>query len=212
LKEAQYLSITSDMWTSDATLNFITVAAQFLDKNFILHSRVLETLDYHDTHNSDKIRERQKVLISWEILDLIVCVVTDNTSAMVKVGKDLNLGWLGCFAHLIQTIVKVGSDIHDIKTQIKNVEKTVCHIRRSYKAKDNLRDAQQSIGLSSRNLIQDVETRWNSTFYMLQRFVEEEPALSMCFTNQDFLNRFKDPSIITSDYFTLLFQTVRYFS
>ncbi|CAF0958396.1 unnamed protein product [Didymodactylos carnosus] len=156
-------------------------------------------------HNADNIRERiHDTLIRWSVLACVVCVVTDNTNVMVKVGRDLKLGWVGCFSHLLQTVVKTGSDVPDIKVQLTNVEKTASHIRRSYKAKDDLQHAQNQLGLTPRDLVQDVETRWNSGFYMIQRFVEEEQPLLLCFINPDFLRRFKDTRIVTGiDFCTL---------
>ena len=53
-----------------------------------------------------------------------------------------------------------------------------------------------SLGLAERQLIYDVITRWNSTFYMLQRFTEEKASVSACLNEKTFqkkLNKAKVP-------------------
>ncbi|CAF4554482.1 unnamed protein product, partial [Didymodactylos carnosus] len=198
LNDAKWVAVTSDMWSSDAKVNYITITAHYTDEQFVAHNRVLETLDFVGEHNADNIRERIKdTLVHWDVLSSTVCVVTDNTNTMLKVGRELGLGWCGCFSHLLQTVVKVGIDEPDIAPQLSNVEKTVSHIRRSHKSRDDLHAAQNQLLLPSRDLVQDVETRWNSSFYMLQRFVDEEQPLSLLFVNQDFLRRLRDTSIVT---------------
>jgi hypothetical protein len=42
------------------------------------------------------------------------------------------------------------------------------------------------LGFNERQLVYDVVTRWNSTFYMLQRFVEEKTSISACLNEKAF--------------------------
>ncbi len=44
---------------------------------------------------------------------------------------------------------------------------------------DALRNLCQVKSIQFRNPARDVETRWNSTYYMLQRFEQMEPALRL---------------------------------
>jgi len=55
----------------------------------------------------------------------------------------------------------------------------VSHFKHSEQTCRRLRECQQSCDLSTHHLIQDVETRWNSTYLMLQRISEQQKALNL---------------------------------
>jgi len=62
---------------------------------------------------------------------------------------------------------------------IQEVKTITEYVRRSTVASANLRDVQQQMGQEHLGLKQDVVTRWNSTFYKLQRFIQvKEPLVS----------------------------------
>lgn len=48
-----------------------------------------------------------------------------------------------------------------------------CNIR----GVDILREKQQQLSLPAHTLLEDVSTRWNSSFDTLQRFLEQQPAV-----------------------------------
>ena len=49
---------------------------------------------------------------------------------------------------------------------------------RSTKALDRLSDVQKQTGIPTGKLIQDVETRWNSSFYMFQSILQQHEAIT----------------------------------
>lgn len=51
---------------------------------------------------------------------------------------------------------------------------------------DNLAVKQNCLNLPSHKLIQQVDTRWNSVFYMLNRYLEQEEAVknTLCFLDR----------------------------
>lgn len=65
--------------------------------------------------------------------------------------------------------------VKDILEKVKNI---VAYFKGSSTATDKLRKYQvQQSGSIPKKLKQSVPTRWNSTFFMLQRFVELEEAV-----------------------------------
>lgn len=112
---------------------------------------------------------------SWEITnDKIAVFVTDNAANIVKAiqlyHRVENKGFkhLGCFAHTIHLIVfedgiKEATGLNELLTKVKDI---VSFFKRSVTASDILKKK------TPLKLIQSVPTRWNSTFFMLERFLK----------------------------------------
>ncbi|KAI7795648.1 putative zinc finger BED domain-containing protein 4-like [Triplophysa rosa] len=60
------------------------------------------------------------------------------------------------------------SDLDDIRTRARRI---VAHFKSSTTAKEKLSEIQRQMGRPEHKLLQEVETRWNSTFTMLQRLL-----------------------------------------
>lgn len=52
------------------------------------------------------------------------------------------------------------------------------YFHRSVKASDKLRSIQLQIGTPQHKLINEVDTRWNSTFYMFERIIEQHSPVT----------------------------------
>ncbi|XP_029674260.1 zinc finger BED domain-containing protein 4-like [Formica exsecta] len=82
---------------------------------------------------------------------------------------------LPCFPHTINLVVEAGLKKYVIKTVISKVRAIVKWVKNSVINSDKLRKIQMRNGVSegsTKKLILDVSTRWNSVYYMLERFVE----------------------------------------
>nr|KAI8768910.1 zinc finger BED domain-containing protein 4-like [Biomphalaria glabrata] len=67
--------------------------------------------------------------------------------------------------------------------------KIVCHFKHSSSASDRLHNLQSELDLPQHQLIQDVTTRWNSTFLMLKRLLEQRRAITLyCAENEKLSN------------------------
>lgn len=120
-----------------------------------------------------------KVLLStkiWNIAGKVVFVVTDNADNVVNAVKDV-MGWkhMGCFAHSLNLVVtRAVNKNHDVVTLIETVKRIVSHFKRSTQSTEKLIEYQvrnNEPNNKPKKLIQDVSTRWNSTYFMLKRFV-----------------------------------------
>ena len=66
------------------------------------------------------------------------------------------------------------SDLEDIRTRARKI---VGHFKSSTTAKEKLCEIQRQMGRPEHKLVQEVDTRWNSTFSMLQRLYEQRERL-----------------------------------
>ena len=99
-------------------------------------------------------------------------MITDNANNIVAAVR-LN-GWkdLPCFAHTLNLVVqdslKACAQLAEIQKKCHDI---VSYFHRSRKASDKLFSIQTRLKIDNHKLIQDVETRWNSVFYMFERLI-----------------------------------------
>ncbi|CAG9819749.1 unnamed protein product [Phaedon cochleariae] len=180
LKDVRSVTLTTDHWTSINTESFIAVTIHYIEENnFQLKSVLLECSATSQAHTSVNIaRELNNIVVTWGIENKIMLAVTDNAANIRKAIRD-ELKWkhFGCFAHTINLIAE--DCIVLVDDLVKKVRDLVSHFKRSTKSTIKLNEIQIQMGKTPKKLIQDVRTRWNSTFYMIERFLElEEPVRS----------------------------------
>lgn len=124
--------------------------------------------------------------------------MTDNAKNMVAAFQDVPSA--GCLSHSLQLVID-GEILKQasVKTLIEKVRKLVGHANHSniFYTELNLQQRLQMNASKELVLIQDVATRWNSTFYMLERCFRLKAAIiptiaklvdvKVEFTNQDWI-------------------------
>lgn len=72
----------------------MTVTGHFIDqKEGILKCYVLETTEFSGNHTAERIVDRlENICIDWNIIDKIVCLVSDTCNLMRKVGDNFAKG------------------------------------------------------------------------------------------------------------------------
>jgi hypothetical protein len=81
-------------------------------------------------------------------------------------------------AHTLQLIVEDALKSQRVVSDaIAVARRLVGHFNHSTQATDTLRDLQRQLDLPQHSLIQDVQTRWNSTFYLVERLLEQRRPL-----------------------------------
>jgi hypothetical protein len=68
-------------------------------------------------------------------------------------------------------------DDQELTNLIHKVKGIISFFHRSSKASDNLAVNQDRLNLPNHKLIQSIDTGWNSSFYMLNRYLEQEEAI-----------------------------------
>lgn len=175
----KHCSITTDLWTSRATEGYITVTLHFISESWELKSIVMKTTPVNEAHTSENIAAALKAITDeWKVSDKIHCATTDSASNMKRAIRISKWNHLACFAHTLNLIVtdalKQNAGISGLIQQVKNI---IAFFHRSTKANDNLKLNQSKLSIPNHKLIQSVEIRWNSVFYMLQRYLEQQEAV-----------------------------------
>ena len=111
----------------------------------------------------------------WNIQTKVVAIIIDNTANAILAVTKLGLTHFHCFVQMVSLVVNGAihavKRVEDVKKKVKNI---VTPFHCSVKSTDHLEELQVKEGKVTRRLIQEVETRWNSTYYMLQRYLELE--------------------------------------
>lgn len=169
LKKMDYFSVTADIWTDVLnTVSYLGMTVHYIFENE-LRATTIGVTEMTERHTSEVIGRWMKInLKNWHIDDeKIVIVVTDNGSNIKKAVKDAfgSTRHIGCFAHSINLVAQDTMNFDDATSLCAKVKKIVTYFKQSTIAANALRKATHF------KLIQSVDTRWNSTFAMLVRFI-----------------------------------------
>ena len=184
--EMRHVAITTDIWTSSATEAYITVTMHFIDDDWNLVSRVLSTKAMPERHTGLNIADRiRETLEEYKIpTNLVSGIVHDNASSMATAVAELEIDHVPCFAHTLQLAVNEGLTIDRISRLTAVGRKVVGHFKHSALAYSELKKKQEHLNVEKHQLVQDVSTRWNSTFFMYERLLEQRWAIHATFLDE----------------------------
>ena len=181
------VALTTDAWTSSATQSNTTHTAHFLRRDWSVASAVLKTSLFSGSHTAATLAEHSRqVAQEFNILTEVEAVTHDEAANMVATGDLLeeNPGWSShaCMAHRLQTVIRLAIDgMRGVKKVLAASRCLVGHFRHSALTTEVLTKKQLELEskVQPKKLIQDVRTRWNSSFCMLQRLIELQRALTI---------------------------------
>lgn len=207
LNDIKYVGITTDIWTSAATESYICVTCHFVDKEFNLNRAILSTKQLEQRHTSENIAQTlREIFNQWNIFDKITCIVTDNAASMVKSCELLKKKHLPCFAHTLNLAVQENFNIPEIQKVIKNCKEIAHYFKSSCIASEKFKEEQKQLWKGTPNenkepykLLQEVATRWNSCYFMIERILKTTDAL-----NSVLLKLRNAPSPLTLDDISIL--------
>lgn len=104
---AEYFATTTDLWSSRSMEPYISLTVHYIDADFAMKTKCLQTAFFPDDHTGINIADGLKqAMAAWNLEeDKLVCITTDNASN-VKLAAELN-GWirLQCFGHRLHLAI-----------------------------------------------------------------------------------------------------------
>jgi hypothetical protein len=144
----------------------------------------------------------EEILHDWNVEP--TAIVTDNASSMCSCARQFSSSFhVPCAAHTLQLAVNSGLKIQAIENVLEKCRKLVGHFKHSTKDIGILNEIQLQESLNTKikkplKLVQDVSTRWNSTFFMLNRIKKLKLPLKRFLVEKDY------PWILTNTEWNLI--------
>ncbi|XP_036950720.1 zinc finger BED domain-containing protein 4-like [Acanthopagrus latus] len=183
LKDVPDVAFTTDIWSSSVCpMSLLSLTAQWINSSFVLCRATLHAHEFRGSHTAERIQQEiEKMLNNWGIEKKRVHVILrDNAANMKRAMLDMGVQSLGCVAHTLQLVVHEGLlSQRSVTDTLANARKIVGHFKHSPLAYSRLEDIQVDLNMGVKRLQQDVQTRWNSSLYMLQSLLEQKRALSV---------------------------------
>nr|XP_023657651.1 zinc finger BED domain-containing protein 1-like [Paramormyrops kingsleyae] len=180
LSSAPRVALTCDGWTSRATEVFVTITCHYVDEEWELMLHVSQTRAMHESHTGSNIAELLKAALEeWDLVSKDPAIVTDNAANKDSIAAELaGMLHFRCFAHTLNLASQRALKLPAVARLLGRVRRISTFFKRSTTASYVLRQKQKLLELPEHKLITDVVTRWNSAHDMLERFLEQQPAVS----------------------------------
>ncbi|XP_077091534.1 E3 SUMO-protein ligase ZBED1-like [Siphateles boraxobius] len=180
LEEMQFYSATTDLWSSRTMQPYLSLTVHYINISWTLRSICLQTAYFPDNHTGEIIAHGLKdALSSWGLSEeRLVCMTTDSGTNIIKALKDNNWPSLQCFGHRLHNAIENGVKDPRIDRAIGVCKKAVSAFSYSWKKRRDMTEVQAELGLPQHLLISESPTRWGSRQKMIERFLEQEKAIT----------------------------------
>ena len=209
-------AFTSDMWTASNGTAFLSLTIHYIDASWELKSFLLDIIPMSVRHSGANMADAiMAVLYEFDLVEKTLALTTDNASSMLACGTimaaelerefdNLNFAHYRCAAHVLN--LAVGQGIRLIDGSVGKVRALMTYIKSSHPLNEALKALCNMKGIAYLTPEVDVKTRWNSTYYMLEKWTRMEAALNLLaaddrtvrqrYPNEDSRDNIKDIMII----------------
>lgn len=175
LKDAEFFSLTSDNWTSDADVPFTSLTAHFIDKAWeSMYGVTLRCRASHVQHTGIVLKEFfTDELGHWELKnDNCSAVTTDNAEDYRLALELLDLPHMRCIGHTVQNGVSDIFAMRDVKVAIAAVKVlfnwiSITGVWAAYEKFVMEKHGKKPLALPSTS-----KTRWWTELFQFERFLE----------------------------------------
>ncbi|KAM4614771.1 zinc finger BED domain-containing protein 4 isoform 1-T2 [Polymixia lowei] len=189
LKEAEsgVVHFTTSIWVSSQTREYLTLTAHWATYESCVRpqgqdfhcSALLSVSQIDCDHDMLNIQKQLEYLWdSWITSSGLKkgFTVTDN-NAIRHALEDSGVT-VQCFGHTVDLIVNEAIKSQRMVQNLLSIARKICErVHRSNKAKEKLSELQRVHQLPENQLVQDVPSKWRTSFFMLERLVEQKKAI-----------------------------------
>ncbi|KAG0160334.1 hypothetical protein PDIDSM_7861 [Penicillium digitatum] len=197
LPSGSKISIALDCWTSPFSQAFMAITGYFIDSDWVYREVLLGFKPLHGTHTGSYLSSVLiETLVEHNIEDKVFGLTTDNASnnktlatALQQALSDDIITRIPCLAHVIQ--LSLNQLLARIKAVPLNESAETRWTEKQSRLAQEMRSKRRETfyNLQTTNIkivpIQDVKTRWNSTFLMLRRAKRLRAIFSLFCTEYD---------------------------
>lgn len=190
LKEAEggVVHFTTSIWVSSQTREYLTLTAHWATyesnvrpQGQDFHCSALLSVSQIDCDQDmqDIPKQLEYLWESWITSSGLKMgfTVTDNNTVRNTL-EDHGHVTMQCFGHTIDLIVSEAIKSQRMVQNLLSIARKICErVHRSAKAKEKLVELQRVHELPENQLIQDVPSKWKTSFFMLERLVEQKKAI-----------------------------------
>ncbi|KAH0681794.1 hypothetical protein KY289_019546 [Solanum tuberosum] len=191
----QRVCLTSDTWTSIQNYTYMVVTAHWIDDQWNLQKRILNFFQTPDHKGETIAKGIEDCLLGWGIENLFTVTLDNATAndAAIKSLKGRIEDWKGvmfenqflhvrCNAHILNLIVKEG--LNEQIEPISHIRSAIKYVRSSSSRFATFKSVVEKVKIDTRGLVSlDVETRWNSTYTMLDKALKFEKAFARMYVD-----------------------------
>lgn len=187
------ICLTSDMWTSVNTTGYISLTVHFVDQDWVLQKFLLNFSPLPPPHTGQALSDKLFLMLNdWGIEGKVTSITLDNAASNTSCVKIMKSRFIArnvmsdtgkrnfhirCCAHIINLIVRDG--LTEIDPAVIKIRLAVKYLKGSQRRKQNFLDTVSDLGMSVKmGVRQDVKTRWNSTYLMLQSCISYEKVFT----------------------------------
>ena len=140
---------------------------------------MLGTCEFSDSHTAVNIAEElQQILQDWKLpTDCLSAATTDNGRNIAMAMEILGWPHMLCFSHTLHLAVEDAMKLPEVSKALARCRRLVSHFNHSSKSTYLLRQKQADLHHKQLSLVQDVPTRWNSVYYMVERILAPQQPL-----------------------------------
>ncbi|KAH9643336.1 hypothetical protein HF086_008823 [Spodoptera exigua] len=168
IKEFKHMTFTTDIWTDpSANVSLLSLTCHGINENFERKSIILKCETFEDRHTGDIIAEKYECMLTeWGIArDQVHCIIRDEGSNMKRAMAISQFRDIDCTAHKLQLCVKNGLKSHQTQKELNAI--------------------QERLNQPKLSVFQDCITRWNSSYYMMERFLKIGDSLTIYSNSHD---------------------------
>lgn len=204
-----HVSFTSDIWTCSANNeSFISLTGHWIMEDFTRRNAVLSARHFPSSHTGINVAEMLTEM--WEQFDLKkhqrVLLLRDGATNMIAGGDLAGIPSIHCTLHRLQLVINDAIfSQRAVRDLLARCRRIATHFSHSPAAYGKLKTYEKEQGLPELKVVQDVPTRWNSSYLMIDRLVRIKRALQLyCIESPDLPNLTNNDWILCSSLLHIL--------